>query len=152
GGLVVERRVGGGRIAVTRFSLTDVRIRHWRNFDNFFNAVLLRRPPRQFDGRSDQVTVRWADVLLSDMMYEPRISSTLRYFTRDIAPLVDGMWSDEAPAIPRPQPTTPYPMPGRRGVPFYDEPREMRPETAARQPDLDDWRLAGYQSNQPSGV
>ena len=39
GGLVVERRVGGGRIVVTRFPLTDVRIKQWRNFDGFFNAA-----------------------------------------------------------------------------------------------------------------
>ena len=45
GGLVVERRVGGGRIVATAFPLTDVRIKQWKNFDGFFNAALLRRPP-----------------------------------------------------------------------------------------------------------
>ena len=52
GGLVVERRVGGGRIVVTRFPLTDVRIKQWKNFDGFFNAVLLRRPAREFDDQN----------------------------------------------------------------------------------------------------
>jgi len=31
-----RRRVGGGRIVATRFPLTDVRIKQWKNFDGFF--------------------------------------------------------------------------------------------------------------------
>ena len=60
GGLVVERRVGGGRIVVTRFPLTDVRIKQWKNFDGFFNAVLLRRPARVFSNQIELATLRHA--------------------------------------------------------------------------------------------
>ena len=43
GGLVVERRVGGGRVVVTRFALNDVRIKQWRNFDGFSSPQLGQR-------------------------------------------------------------------------------------------------------------
>jgi hypothetical protein len=39
GNLVVERRVGGGRIAATAFPLTDIRVRLWPGFDGFLNAA-----------------------------------------------------------------------------------------------------------------
>jgi hypothetical protein len=49
GQLVVERRVGRGRIVVTAFSLTARPWITWRSVDNFFNGCLLRRPGRRFD-------------------------------------------------------------------------------------------------------
>ncbi len=52
--LVVERRVGRGRIVATAFSLTQRDLWNWPSFDGFFNACLLRRGPRQFFGRSGQ--------------------------------------------------------------------------------------------------
>lgn len=48
-GLVVERRVGRGRIVVTAMQLTDRRLLRWsKGYENFFNAAVLRRPPRRF--------------------------------------------------------------------------------------------------------
>src|SRR5207237_6680082 len=94
GGLVVERRVGGGRVVVTRFPLTDVRIKQWKNFDGFFNSVLLRRPGRVFDQTElSSLDVKWDDPNLHDMRLDARLGSTLRYFSRDIGLL----GSEQAP-------------------------------------------------------
>jgi hypothetical protein len=57
GELVAERRVGRGRIAATAFPLTARPFVNWRCFDNFLNAVVLRRPPREFSA-SQQGAVR----------------------------------------------------------------------------------------------
>lgn len=46
--LVVERRVGRGRIVVTAFSLAEHELRDWPKFDTLLNACLLRRPARKF--------------------------------------------------------------------------------------------------------
>ena len=89
GGLVAERRVGRGRIAVTSFSLTDGLFLRWASYDSFFNACLLRRPPRHFEMRSQLLHTRWADyhpALLADA----RLVTTLRYFSRDIGHLASG--------------------------------------------------------------
>lgn len=49
GGLLVERRVGRGRIVVTAMQLADRRLLRWsKGYENFFNAVVLRRLPRRF--------------------------------------------------------------------------------------------------------
>src|SRR6185369_592530 len=73
GGLVVERRIAGGRIAVTRFPRTDVRIKLWKNFDGFFNSVLLRRPGRAFDQDSlAMLTVKWDEPALVQMLIDAR--------------------------------------------------------------------------------
>ncbi|QDV80494.1 hypothetical protein [Botrimarina mediterranea] len=48
-GLLVERRVGRGRVVVTAMQLADRRLLRWsKGYDNFFNAAVLRRPPRRF--------------------------------------------------------------------------------------------------------
>jgi hypothetical protein len=47
--LVVERRVGRGRIVATAFRLSEPELWHWPGFDSFFNSGLLRRPRRTFD-------------------------------------------------------------------------------------------------------
>src|SRR5207244_3009120 len=92
GGLVVERRVGGGRVVVTRFPLTDVRIKQWKSFDGFFNAVMLRRPGRVFAERAGLLDVEWDDPSIANMFLEPRVSSTLRYFSRDIGDFGSIKW------------------------------------------------------------
>ena len=48
GSLVVERRVGRGRVVVTAFPLTHPDVVNWGSFDSFFNACILRRPSRRF--------------------------------------------------------------------------------------------------------
>jgi len=180
GGLVVERRTGGGRIVVTRFPLTDVRMKQWKSFDNFFNAVLLRRPPRRFnEDNYALLDVKWDDQNLFDMLLEPRLGSTLRYFSRDVGTLPDPKlgdvkWRpDMTNAVPpetrEPQvdpltgrPRRPgatfsrgpvYGTPGPLGGGFYyGEEEKRRIDTSTIHPGTDDWHFCGYHSRMPAGV
>jgi hypothetical protein len=96
GELLVERRVGRGRIVATAFPLTDRRVTNWRNFDNFFNACLLRRPPRRFGavGQDLGVQVNWAEH--QDKRLDARLVTNVRYFTRDTGMLMLGpRWSGQ---------------------------------------------------------
>ncbi|MDA1055136.1 MAG: hypothetical protein O3C40_32340 [Planctomycetota bacterium] len=83
GGLVFERQIGGGRIVVTAFSLSDRTIVNWTSYDSFFNACLLRRPRRVFRFESLLPDARWADYHES-LVTDARLVTTLRYFTRDV--------------------------------------------------------------------
>jgi hypothetical protein len=86
GELLVERRVGRGRIVVTAFPLTDRRVINWRNFDNFVNACLLRRPPRVFTQSPTELGVRvsWAGRYNAEKWRnDARLVTNLRYFSRD---------------------------------------------------------------------
>jgi hypothetical protein len=177
GGLVVERRIGGGRVVVTRFPLTDVRIKQWKNFDGFFNAVLLRRPSRVFsEGELEMLNVQWNDPNFRQMRLEPRMGSTLRYFTRDIAFEEDnwaGPPANEPPSatsddLGRPLP--PGVVRGRRvpgtSAPVYGQPgfvpgrpflpygpqEFVRPDTTRIHPQIDDWHFCGYGSRRLTGL
>src|SRR4029079_18188545 len=109
GALVVERRIGGGRGVVTRFPLTDVRIKQWKNFDGFFNAALLRRPGRVFEQNDyAALDVKWSDPNLSRMLADERLGSTLRFFSRDVG-FVKDHWQAQTPVM---QPRTDEPQPG----------------------------------------
>lgn len=103
--LVVEGDVGRGRIVVTAFHLSQRELgpSHWSDFDNFFNACLLRRPARAFreDPNDLEVALHWADS--SHHLLDPRFSSQVRYFTRDAQTppghiRVDGVPVDSDPA------------------------------------------------------
>jgi hypothetical protein len=159
GGLVVERRVGGGRIVVTAFPLTDVRIKQWKNFDSFFNAVLLRRPPRKFSSHSEYATlqVHWADQGLQHMLLDPRLGSTVRYFSRDIG-FLDGDTS-----APPPRAMTPEVMPGVSGMPVTTATAMMGQfgsgynlqvpvDTTGQHPPVEDWHFGGYIAAPQMGV
>ena len=64
GDLVVERKIGRGRIVVTAFSLAARELLAWPGFDGFVNACLLGRPSRQFyrnDATLGGIQVYWAD-------------------------------------------------------------------------------------------
>ncbi len=158
GGLVVERRVGGGRILVTAFPLTDVRIKQWKNFDGFFNCVLLRRPPREFAATKDgldNLTVAWDDVRIKHMWMDPRFGSTVRYFSRDI-----GFLTGDPKAPPPTAARVPEFMPGGGSamtaagmVQYPYQPLEQqRVDTSNYHPVIDDWHLAGYQATPQMGV
>jgi hypothetical protein len=177
GGLVVERRIGGGRVVVTRFPLTDVRIKQWKNFDGFFNSVLLRRPARVFSGDTlNSFAVQWNDPSLKLMRLDARLGSTLRYFTRDIA-FEEDSWirpptGDSPPvAAESPEATTPAPWPSRRGrlptggppvvtppgsfrpMPWnYAQSSYVRPDTTKLHPEIDDWHFCGYGSRRETSV
>ncbi|RCS41140.1 hypothetical protein DTL42_21435 [Bremerella cremea] len=85
GDLVAERHVGRGRIAVTAFQIRAPDLsKNWKNFDSFFNAVLLRRPARDFkevQGASEIVTL-WAD---REAFNDPRRVTSLRFMSRDLS-------------------------------------------------------------------
>ncbi len=85
GKLLVERRLGRGRIVVSAFGLSGRTLRSWQGMDEMFNAFLLRRPPRKFaQNQLGEWEVRWADG-------HPRLDAgricNLRYFTRDLCDL-----------------------------------------------------------------
>jgi len=87
GELVVERRVGRGRIVVTGFSLTERQIVNWRSYDSFFNSCLLRRPRRAFrlSGQTQLVEVDWTDHPGEVNQLDARFVTGLRYFSRDVS-------------------------------------------------------------------
>jgi len=159
GGLVLERRVGGGRIVVTAFPLTDVRIKQWKNFDGFFNCALLRRPPREFGATKDgldNLTVVWNDLKIRHMWMDPRFGSTVRYFTRDI-----GFLPDDPKAPPPTAMRLPEVMPGGVGAPMaaagmvqygYQPLEQQRVDTSGYHPVIDDWHLSGNQATPQLGV
>ncbi len=81
GNLLVERRVGRGRIVASAFRLGDREFANWPGVDEFFNAFLLGRPPRCFmQDKEAKLKVRWADG--HERLDAARITN-LRFFTRD---------------------------------------------------------------------
>ena len=85
GGLVVERRVGRGRIVVSAFELDHPELVKWPAFDGFFNACLLGRPRRRFSGDNYEVQAHWVDTTADGPFFQldARAVSKLRYLTRD---------------------------------------------------------------------
>ena len=59
--LVIERRVGRGRIVVSAYRITGPDFTGWEGCDSFFNACLMRRPARKFvqDRLRDAVRIDW---------------------------------------------------------------------------------------------
>jgi hypothetical protein len=81
GNLLAERRVGRGRIVVSAFRLGEREFAAWSGADEFFNAFLLRRPPRRFvRNQEDKLRVIWAD---GHQPLDAARITNLRYFTRD---------------------------------------------------------------------
>ncbi|MEX2357242.1 MAG: hypothetical protein WEE51_02865, partial [Pirellulaceae bacterium] len=84
GDLVAERQVGRGRIVATAFQTRAVDLsQNWKNFDSFFNATLLRRPPRRFKvDQNENVSFEWVDQELG--RNDPRLVSGIRFLSRDL--------------------------------------------------------------------
>lgn len=145
GGLVIERQIGGGRIVVTAFSLSDRTIVNWPSFDSFFNAGLLRRPRRMFSSDSNLTDVRWTDYHRS-LVRDARLVTTLRYFSRDIGHFTASV---REPG---------YVEPGEEIKEVSDAEREMMLQTGPppTQQDLDptsnDSHFLGYPIRQKSGM
>lgn len=85
GNLFAERRVGRGRIIVSAMQLAERDLVNWAGgFDNLFNSLVLRRPPRKFG---------WQESFDDSYVYVARPASRdatavtantgLRYFGRD---------------------------------------------------------------------
>ncbi len=80
--LLVERRVGRGRMVVSAFRLNARELRAWEGFDGFLNGCLLRRARRTFRlGTEGELQVSWTDA--PGERLDPRRICDLRYFTRD---------------------------------------------------------------------
>lgn len=107
GGLVWQRRVGGGRTVVVRFPLSDLRIRTWKHLDGFVHSVLLGRPGREFrETPGGTVQIVWRSEFFEHLLREdpwgarsygtsarqlaealardPRLGSTVRFLSRDL--------------------------------------------------------------------
>lgn len=82
GQLMVERRVGRGRIVVSAFSLSSRDLTNWDGLDEMFNAFLLRRKRRTFSETNElDLQVNWADS--NDRRHDAARITKLRYFSRD---------------------------------------------------------------------
>lgn len=86
GGLFVERQVGRGRIVVSAIQLSERDFINWRSgFEGFFNACLLRRPPRKYyPGHFGGATVNWADSELKERRLDASLNSNIYFFARDL--------------------------------------------------------------------
>jgi len=106
GNLLVERRVGRGRIVVSAFRLSDREFTNWPGVDEFFNAFLLRRPPRRFElSREAELKVLWADG--HERLDAARISN-LRFFARDAGLKREDYGADVPKEIELPRPAAGY--------------------------------------------
>ena len=152
GEIVIERRVGRGRIVATVFSLDDQQIRQWRSFNSFFNGCLLRRPPRQFGTTLDtSITFRWANDNTS--IFDPLLGSSLRYLSRD---LVLGGTPDahKYQSVAR-EPVNPW---GYGAATYFETPEEeflLEDKSSSRTFKRDKsniWRYGGYADDIQSGT
>jgi hypothetical protein len=90
GSLVAERRVGQGRLVITAFPLNSAVVQNWPNFDGFLNGAILRRPARTFLQKEDmniglfQKKVEWVENRLKSFERDARLTSNMRFFSRDI--------------------------------------------------------------------
>jgi hypothetical protein len=138
GQLVVERRIGGGRIVATAFSLTDRTIVRWTSYDGFFNACLLRRPARRFSIESLVPNCVWNDYDRK-LTGDARLSTTLRYFSRDI-----GHFATSVRPMPEKSASETQP-PASVGVSGISDGREeVVIPLAVGDPPGDDWHFQGY--------
>lgn len=80
--LLVERRVGRGSVVLSAFGLSQRELKNWDGLDEFVNACLLRRRPRQFMYEQEQgIYPLWPETYTP--MFDPTQVSDLRYFTRE---------------------------------------------------------------------
>jgi hypothetical protein len=98
--LLVEHRVGSGRVVVSAFRLGQRELAEWKQTDVLFNAFLLRRGPRQFQSLDERTfAVFWQ----GRDRWDPRAVSRLSYFSRD-SELVPGLFEmevyEEQPSLP----------------------------------------------------
>ncbi|HEY2894310.1 MAG TPA: hypothetical protein VGJ16_08860, partial [Pirellulales bacterium] len=77
GNLVVERRLGRGRIVCTSFALSEPELWQWPSYDSFFNGAVLRRPQRTFDPATGKFGPVEGDA------FDPSLVTQVRYLSRD---------------------------------------------------------------------
>ena len=87
--LFAERRVGRGRIIVSSMQLAERGLINWAGgYENLFNALVLRRPPRQFvlsnanfDGLDSGIYINAAGT--NSPQLDAEANTKLRFFSRD---------------------------------------------------------------------
>ena len=162
GELVLERRLGSGRVVVTAFSLSAMPFRFWASRDNFFNACLLRKPSRNFALDNGQLRMHWSGDLSSARDDDPRLATRLRYFSRDVGKMRDNPSAGASPSAAIPERTPTDPNRGEvepdQSVVTLEEPTNEQRATAFLEPSssgptgLKDERFAGYGHDQWSGM
>ena len=88
GNLLVERRVGRGRILVSAFALANRELSRWHGIDGLMNCCLLRHLPRRFlaakaEDFNEGTDMCWVSGDATLSRFDPEQTSRLRYFTRD---------------------------------------------------------------------
>lgn len=96
-GLVIERNRGRGRVVLTRFDLAAGWLPQWTSAQSFYNALLLRRPPRAYRLNEQVVQLGFAG-LDGELAEDARLTTRLRIFARDAALPTDSS-SDEAESM-----------------------------------------------------
>jgi len=146
GGLVVEKRVGRGRIVATGFTLNSKTLLTWKSFPGFFHSCLMRRPTRKFipiEIGSTQMnpTFAWESEISS--IYDPLLTTNLRYVSRDLgiagttpsfSQKVDEDFGNSSPM----------------GLQRYYQPEEMEYSSIRNLKDQE--RFGGFDSQSYSGV
>ena len=112
GDLVVERRLGRGRVVQSRFDLTSDWLSTWASYDSFINAVMLRRPHRKFVEVADvmdESLVRQTYATLGTPTATAATNTRFRIAARDarlpLPPVADTV--DSAPDAAPPDTTEP---------------------------------------------
>ncbi len=88
GGLLVERRIGRGRIIVSRMQLAERELLTWSpHYDDLFNAGIMRRPPRvwsagEYGAGLGALHGEWAND--PGHMRDAKYVTHLRLFSRDV--------------------------------------------------------------------
>lgn len=102
GDLLMERRVGRGRVVVSAFQLAERDLLAWGpSLDHFVNSALLRHDARVFSrGPYDELHVNWAGK--PEHRLDAAFTSKLRFFTRDTHddPSVTNYRTVDVPAPP----------------------------------------------------
>jgi hypothetical protein len=151
GDLVIERKVGRGRMVVSAFRLTGSELTGWDpGFDCFFNACLLRRPAREFFSKrgSEELSFRWLNgkELEKSPPRDAAKMTAVRYFARDTgvkfasyAPDIVAAEEDAARGLHSGQfpLSIPTPMPGGNPV-TADDSGQLEDDNAPVPPEEDD--------------
>tara|TARA_R110002073_G_scaffold60209_3_gene151173 strand:- start:4537 stop:6990 length:2454 start_codon:yes stop_codon:yes gene_type:complete len=83
GNLILQRRIGRGRVVQSRFDLMSDWISNWDSYNSFFNAVILQRPRRQFVEIDADVLLKHQYVDFQRYDADPTMNTTFRIATRD---------------------------------------------------------------------
>ncbi|WP_442509958.1 hypothetical protein SH528x_001562 [Novipirellula sp. SH528] len=83
GNLILNRRIGRGRVVLSRFDLMSDWISNWDSYDSFFNAVILQRPRRQFVEIEAEILIKHQYADLDRYDADPTMNTKFRIAARD---------------------------------------------------------------------